>query len=112
MQTAHNFPFWLLQIFRAKTICSRYRKQCIKHRNQKIFDDHRSRYGSLRITKVLEQKEIKVNRKRVAKLIRIMNLSPKGTNHKYKRYHQNNSKEELANLLNQIFKALKRTRYG
>ena len=36
--------------------------------------------------------------------MRIMNLSPKGTNYKYKRYHQNNAQEEHANLLNQIFK--------
>ena len=67
---------------------------------KKIFDEHRSRYGSLRITKVLEQNGIKVNRKRVARLMRMMNLSPKGTNYKYKRYHQNHSKEEHANLLN------------
>ena len=72
---------------------------------KKIFDEHRSRYGSLRITKVLEQNGIKVNRKRVARLMRMMNLSPKGTNYKYKRYHQKNAKEEHANLLNQIFKA-------
>ena len=52
---------------------------------KKIFDEHRSRYGSLRITKVLEQNGIKVNRKRVARLMRMMNLSPKGTNYKYKR---------------------------
>lgn len=37
--------------------------------------------------------------------MRMMNLSPKGTNYKYKRYHQNNGKEEHANLLNQVFKA-------
>jgi len=37
--------------------------------------------------------------------MRMMNLSPKGTNYKYKRYHQNYAKEEHANLLNQMFKA-------
>lgn len=72
---------------------------------KKIFDEHKSRYGSLRITKVLEQNGIKVNRKRVARLMRMMGLYPKGTNYKYKKYHQNNAKEEHANLLNQMFKA-------
>jgi len=37
--------------------------------------------------------------------MRMMNLSPKGTNYKYKKYHQNCAKEEHANLLNQMFKA-------
>ena len=37
--------------------------------------------------------------------MRMMNLTPKGTNYKYKRYHQSCAKEEHANLLNQIFKA-------
>ena len=61
---------------------------------KKIFDEHKSRYGSLRITKVLEQNGIEVNRKRVARLMRMMGLYPKGTNYKYKKYHQNNAKEE------------------
>ncbi|HDR7790966.1 MULTISPECIES: IS3 family transposase [Bacillus] len=37
---------------------------------QQIFEEHKGRYGSLRITKVLEKKGIKVNRKRVGKLMR------------------------------------------
>lgn len=57
------------------------------------------------MTEVLEQNGIKVNRKRVVRFMRIMNLCPKVTNYKYKRYHQNNIKEEHANLLNQMFKA-------
>ncbi len=45
---------------------------------QEIFKEHK-RYGSLRITKVLEKKGIKVNRKRVGKLMRQMNLYAKGS---------------------------------
>ena len=44
---------------------------------QEIFKEHIGRYGSLRITKVLEKKGIKVNRKRVGKLMRQMNLYAK-----------------------------------
>ena len=72
---------------------------------RKIFEEHKGRYGSLRISKVLEQNGIKVNRKRVARLMRLMGLYSKGSQYKYKKYHRNNSKEEHANLLNQIFKA-------
>ena len=43
------------------------------------------RYGSLRITKVLEQNGIKVNRKRVARLMKMIGSDPKGSNYKYKR---------------------------
>ncbi|WP_256720793.1 IS3 family transposase [Priestia megaterium] len=32
---------------------------------QEIFEEHKERYGSLRLTKVLEKKGIKVNQKRV-----------------------------------------------
>ena len=46
---------------------------------KKIFEEHKGRYGSLRISKVLEQNGIKVNRKRVARLMRLMGLYSKGT---------------------------------
>ncbi|WP_315166514.1 IS3 family transposase [Metaclostridioides mangenotii] len=45
---------------------------------KEIFEEHKKRYGSLRISKALEQKGIKVNRKRVAKLMRKMELYAKG----------------------------------
>lgn len=70
---------------------------------RQIFEEHKGRYGSLRIKKVLEQKGIVVNRKRVSKLMRIMKLFPKGTRYRYKRYNQKSSSIERPNLLNQSF---------
>ncbi|MGR5907947.1 transposase [Bacillus paranthracis] len=49
---------------------------------QQIFKEHKGRYGSLRITKVLEKKGIKVNRKRVGKLMRQMKLYAKGSRYR------------------------------
>ncbi|WP_427042739.1 IS3 family transposase (plasmid) [Fusobacterium sp. SB021] len=72
---------------------------------KKIFLEHKGRYGSLRIVKTLELKKIKVNRKRVARLMRLMALIPCGTRYRYKNYSKKYSKEECPNLLNQIFKA-------
>lgn len=59
----------------------------------------------MRIAKVLEIQGLKVNRKRVSRLMRLMGLCPKGTNYKYKKYNQQNKHEEHPNLLNRIFKA-------
>lgn len=42
----------------------------------------------MRIAKVLEIQELKVNQKRVSRLMRLMGLCPKGTNYKYKKYNQ------------------------
>jgi putative transposase len=68
-----------------------------------IFEYHKARYGSLRISKALEQKGITVNRKRVSKLMRNMKLFAKGARYRYKRYNQESSSVERPNLLNQIF---------
>jgi putative transposase len=70
---------------------------------RKIFEEHKSRYRSIRISKALKQKGITVNRKRVAKLMRNMKLLPKGTRYAYKRYFQKSSSIERPNLLNQCF---------
>lgn len=70
---------------------------------RKIFEEHKGRYGSLRITKVLQQKGITANRKRVSKLMRNMMLIPKGTRYRYKRYNLGSSSTERPNLLNQSF---------
>ena len=67
--------------------------------------EHKRKYCSLRIAKTLELKEFKVNRKRVARLIRLMALLPCETHYRYKNYSKKYSKEECLNLLNQIFKA-------
>ncbi|MCX7920539.1 MAG: IS3 family transposase [Clostridia bacterium] len=70
---------------------------------RKIFEEHIGRYGSIRISKVLEQKGIKANRKRISKLMRNMKLLPKGTRYRYKHYNQESSSIERPNLLNQSF---------
>ncbi|WP_371191124.1 IS3 family transposase [Enterococcus gilvus] len=41
---------------------------------QSIFHEHHGRYGSIRITKVLQKKGIQVNRKRVGRLLHELNL--------------------------------------
>lgn len=72
---------------------------------QKISEEHKGRYGSLRITKVLEKKEIQVNRKRVGKLMRQMKLYAKGSRYRYKHYNKKSHSIERPNLLNQVFQA-------
>jgi len=70
---------------------------------QQIFEEHKGWYGSLRITKVLEKKGIKVNRKRVGKLMRQMNLYARGSRYSYKCYNKKSFSIERPNLLNQVF---------
>ncbi|WP_429794173.1 IS3 family transposase [Bacillus toyonensis] len=41
---------------------------------QQLFKEHKERYRSLRIIKVLEKKGIKVNRTKIGKLMRQMKL--------------------------------------
>ena len=79
--------------------------QVISEEIKKIFEEHKGRYDSLRISKVLENQGLKVNRKRVSRLMRLMGLCPKATRYKYKKYNQKNNHEDYPNLLNQIFKA-------
>lgn len=69
-----------------------------------IFEEHKNRYGSTRISKALKSKGIIANRKRVSRLMRIMKLYPRGTRYRYKRYNQKSSAVERPNLLNQLFK--------
>ncbi|EOO60371.1 hypothetical protein IKE_05972, partial [Bacillus cereus VD196] len=77
---------------------------------QKIFEKHKGRYRSLRITKVLEKKGIKVNRKRVGKLMRQMKLYAKGSRYRYKRYNKKLPSIERPNLLNQVFQTNQRNK--
>ncbi len=77
---------------------------------QQIFEEHKGRYGSLRITKVLEKKGIKVNRKRVGKLMRQMKLYAKGSRYRYKRYNKKSTSIERPNLLNQVFQTDQRNK--
>ncbi|WP_206869370.1 IS3 family transposase [Clostridium zeae] len=70
---------------------------------KEIFDEHKGRYGSIRIRKVLNERGIYANRKRISRLMREMNLCPKGTRYNYKKYNLRNRGEERPNLLNQMF---------
>jgi len=72
---------------------------------KRIFEEHKSRYGSIRITKSLAKEGITANHKRVSRLMRAMGLYAKGTRYRYKHYHKSTNNEDRPNLLNQIFKA-------
>ncbi len=73
-----------------------------------IFHENKGRYGARRIQKVLEQKNIKVNPKRVSRLMSEHGLIAKGTR-KFYRYQANkNAYDEKENILNQVFKANER----
>ena len=82
--------------------------QVLKDEILQIFEEHKGRYGSIRIAKVLSTKGIFVNRKRVSRLMRELKLYSKGTRYRYKHYNQKSSAIERPNLLNQIFHTDKR----
>ncbi|MDN4866186.1 IS3 family transposase [Priestia megaterium] len=77
--------------------------EVLRAKIQEIFKEHKGWYGSLRITKVLEKKGIKINRKRVGKLMRQMNLYAKGSRYRHKRYNKKSPSIERPNPLNQGF---------
>ena len=72
---------------------------------KRIFDEHKERYGSLRIAKSLAKEGIYTNHKRVSRLMRTMGLYARGTRYRYQHYHKTTNNEERPNLLNQIFEA-------
>ncbi|MBU5425069.1 IS3 family transposase [Tissierella pigra] len=51
----------------------------MERNNQKNFDENKGKYGSIRIVKVLGQRGIHINHNRISRLMRKMNLCPKGT---------------------------------
>ena len=71
---------------------------------KKIYDDSKGRYGSPKITKVLESKGIKVSQKRVARRMKFLNLRSiiiKKYNHAGS--SKNDDTKEYKNLLEQDF---------
>lgn len=72
---------------------------------KRIFEEHKGRYGSKRISKSLEKERIFVNHKRVGRLMRTMGLYAKGTRYRYRHYHKTTKNKERPNLLNQVFDA-------
>lgn len=69
-----------------------------------IFEENKGRYGSWRISRELKNRGILASRKRVAKLMRMDGLYPKGSPHQYRRKY-GHQQEGRPNLLNQIFEA-------
>ncbi len=70
---------------------------------EEIFQEHKGRYGARRIQQVLEKRQVKVNAKRISRLMSEHGLLAKGTNTKY-RYHANKRKyDERENILAQVF---------
>ena len=84
--------------------------EVLKEEIIRVFEEHKGRYGSIRISKVLSVKGIYVNRKRVARLMRELKLCPKGTRYKYKNYNKKTNSIERPNLLNQMFYADKKNK--
>ena len=70
---------------------------------REVFDQHRARYGAKRIGRSLQDEGIKVNRKRVVKLMRTMGLYAKGARRAYKNYNKKHSNRAWANVLQQDF---------
>lgn len=82
----------------------------LSERIKRIFEENKGRYGCLRISKALEAEGLRINHKRVGKLMRSMGLYAKGTRYRYKHYHSMIQNEERPNLLNQVFKATGRNK--
>ena len=72
---------------------------------EEVFHENRGRYGSRRIQQVLLQKNIKVNIRRVSKLMVQHGLIAKGTRKTYHYYPNKNKYEERENILNRVFSA-------
>ena len=72
---------------------------------KKIFEEHKGRYGARRIGLVLEKMNIKVNVKRITKIMSNNGLIAKGSRKKYRHYPNKKQYEEKENILNRVFKA-------
>lgn len=75
-----------------------------------IFHQNKGRYGARRIQLVLERQGIKINSKRVSKLMSAHGLIAKGTRKTYRKSKKGAEYEERENLLNRVFTASKRNK--
>lgn len=75
-----------------------------------IFIENNSRYGARRIKLVLEQRGVKVNSKRVSKLMSQHGLIAKGTRKNYHKSPSSKPYEEKENILNRVFTAHERNK--
>jgi putative transposase len=68
-----------------------------------IFVENNGRYGARRIQMVLKQRGVKVNTKRVSKLMSQHGLIAKGTRKTYRKSPRSKPYEEKQNVLNRVF---------
>ena len=77
---------------------------------ESTFYEHKGRYGARRIQKVLEQRKIKVNTKRISRLMSERGLLAKGSRKPYRYRPNTKSYDEKENILNQVFKTMDKNR--
>ena len=75
-----------------------------------IFHENKGRYGARRIQKVLEQRHVKVNPKRVSRLMSEHGLIAKGARKSYRYQPNKKTYDEKENILNQVFTANEKNR--
>jgi putative transposase len=75
-----------------------------------IFKENEGRYGSRRIQKVMLQKNIKVNEKRVSRIMSEQGLIAKGAKKLYRYYPNRTQYEERENILNRVFTSNKKNK--
>ena len=75
-----------------------------------IFKENQGRYGSRRIQKVLLQRNIKVNEKRVSRIMSEHGLIAKGAKRPYRYYPNRTQYEEYENILNRVFTTNKKNK--
>lgn len=68
-----------------------------------IFAEHKGRYGARRISRELAEKGILASDKRVAKIMRKLELSAKGTTRRYRRHRPIDPGDPRINLVEQVF---------
>ncbi|MPM22094.1 hypothetical protein SDC9_68544 [bioreactor metagenome] len=70
-----------------------------------VFKENEGRYGSRRIQQVLQHRNIKVNEKRVSRIMSGQGLIAKGAKKPYRYYPNRTQYEERENILNRVFTA-------
>jgi len=77
--------------------------EVLSQKIREVFEQHCGRYGAKRIAHSLQDEWIKVNRKRIVKLMRSMDLYAKGARRAYKNYNKKHANRAWANVLQQDF---------
>ena len=75
----------------------------LSHKIREVFEQHSGRYGAKWIAYALKDEEIKVNRKRIVKLMHAMDLYAKGARRAYNNYNKKYSNRAYLNALQQDF---------